>query len=212
MWNRQFFYSSIVAWAGLFVNPVMGLSSLSKITNNTTAVHQGIRSNTWLWNLFEVHSPWYQTVTDNYVKYSSEIDWYCTSHIINVTSPTSLTIDTRTRIHNDLLVHQHMNWHSCKTHPQTGSMVCLATTTTDNEKEKKTNETEYTIKDVWSTENDKAAAIVITKNDNLTMYVWTTDTQVFFDQIEPFVYKQLDEWNYTGNHKAPVVVYDNDVC
>ena len=91
-------------------------------------------------------------------------------------------------------------------------MVCLATTTTDNEKEKKTNETEYTIKDVWSTENDKAAAIVITKNDNLTMYVWTTDTQVFFDQIEPFVYKQLDEWNYTGNHKAPVVVYDNDVC
>lgn len=161
-------------------------------THTMATVQTGIPSFAWFTETIQHYENWYQVAVNEYVSTTTEVDWNCTHVHIHNTSPDSFTITKNTKLHTTLPHNQTWIWNSCRYQMDTDSIECHSTDSA----------VDYTIRNVW-VHPLKELSLVITKNDNFTLWVWTTSVDSFGTWAKPLIDVQVQKWGYTGKYKAP---------
>lgn len=153
----------------------------------TIAIGQNLRSN---FDVQKFTGHWLQTSSNYYIQNVQEIDWQCITVDVKQVRPYVVTVSKNPLIHGTDL----KNGQSFIRYGVAENLL-------------KSGKDHLLVKGVGPIVNGKYDYVILTKNDNITQFVWARDYYRYLtyqDTIET----QLKKWDYTSKYKKPMSSYD----
>jgi hypothetical protein len=147
-----------------------------------------------------------EVYTNNYVAITEQIDWQCVHVNIQVTNKTATPIQiTKTAHLHDMegfAVKNKFDLVNCDKDESTGFWSC-----TSNDMSGVSTLTrvpwKYTIRSIFSTLTSDSNTLLLTKDDNYSLYIWTKNITFFKWNVENKVLRMFQEWDYDTYYKTP---------
>jgi hypothetical protein len=153
-------------------------------------------------SLTSIAGDYVEVYTNNYVAITEQIDWQCVHVNVQVTNKTATPIQiTKTAHLHDMqgfVVKNTFDLVNCDKEESTGFWSC-----TSNDMSGVSTLTrvpwKYTIRSIFPS----AHTLLLTKDDNYSLYIWTKNITFFKGIVENKVLRMFQEWDYDTYYKTP---------
>ena len=195
----------------LFLLPILVVSSRTITSSPSPYIRRNVQeSHVYDTGLTAINGSYYEVYTNMFVEITEQIDWQCVSVNVSIQEEEedniTIQINKVGRLHTPLGVTVDRDfsltsceknesttfWH-CKSSDSYGvsSLVPIAW--------------DYTIRAIMVSpeSNGDAHTILLTKDDNYSLYVWTKDVEFFKEHVENRVLKWFEDWDYNTFYKKP---------
>jgi hypothetical protein len=133
---------------------------------------------------------WLQMSSDYYIQSIEEVDWKCVTTEVTEEKPYVVVIAKTPLIHH---TYKAVNQSVIRYGVKNNLLI--------------SGDNHLLIKGIGPVVNNKYDYVILTKNDNLTQFVWARDYYRYQD-YENDVSDQLTSWNYINKYKKPLSSYD----
>uniref|UniRef100_A0A6C0D1F5 Uncharacterized protein n=1 Tax=viral metagenome TaxID=1070528 RepID=A0A6C0D1F5_9ZZZZ len=178
----------------------------------------GQESHVYETSLSSMSGEYYEVYTNMYVEITEQIDWQCVQ--VNITLPIISNISNISNINLDLPIKISKEGHlhaplgysvkkefsliSCDHDKNTGFWDCIS----DDMSGVSTLTRvpwKYTIRSILISPESKEQAhtVIVTKDDDYSLYVWTNNVTFFKENVESRVLSLFQQWDYNTSYKTP---------
>ena len=168
----------------------------------------GQESHVYETSLSSLSGEYYEVYTNMYVEITEQIDWQCVQ--VNITLPSTsslpIMISKEGHLHAPLgyTVNKKFSLVSCDHDENTGFWDCVSDDLSGVSTLTRVP-WKYTIRSILISpeSNEQAHTVIVTKDDDYSLYVWTKNVTFFKDNVDTKVLHLFQQWDYNTSYKTP---------